>query len=205
MIDKDHPFFFLERLFSIEKSIFHFSRYTYTPDSLFDDREHLSVTGADLTRGWVDAAIDSLEPDQELALHSKVAVDGRTQHIPMIDFSAAELCSEDLGRIRAYLPKSVFLSLGFYRSGRSFHAYSARLLGPKAWMQLMGRLLLINQRHRHEVVDTRWIGHRLIAGYCSLRFSSNTDQYLSMPRKVEIVTILKSKPPRLSASSFGVQ
>lgn len=48
----------------------------------------------------------------------------------------------------------------------------------------MGHLLLINPRNGAEVVDTRWVGHRLIGGFGSLRWSNNSGQYLGLPTRV---------------------
>lgn len=194
MIGDDHPFFFLDPLFGREDSVFSFSRYVYTPDSLFDERELLEVVGSELSVEWLDEQLNRLRPNQELAIHSNVWVKKRTFHIPMLDFSTDQLASEDLNRIKAFLPMRVFATSSFYQSGRSFHAYSRHLLEPREWYDFLGRALLINPRDGRQIVDTRWIGHRLIAGYCSLRFSNNSGQYRSMPRQVSIRELAEIKP-----------
>lgn len=194
MIADDHPFFFLEPLFGREGAIFHFSRYIYTPDSLFDERELFEVPGSDLTGEWLGDQFRALKPDQELAIHSKVVIDGRTVHIPMLDFATGQIGPEQLQRVRAFLPERVFVTSAFYHSGRSFHAYSKHLLAPKDWYAFLGRALLINPPEDGQIIDTRWVGHRLIAGYCSLRFSNNSRQYRAMPRKVSIRTFTDSRP-----------
>lgn len=186
MIERDHPFFFLEPLFSRKGSLFHFSRYVYTPDSLLDEREFLAVRGEDLDAGWVEEAMRHLASDQELAFHSNVTIDGRTWHIPMMDFCIPQLGARDIDRVRAFLPRQVFNMSAYYLSGTSFHAYSTRLLQPKDWLNFMGRMLLINRPGSSEIIDTRWVGHRLIAGYGSLRFSNNSGRYLGMPREISI-------------------
>ena len=47
---------------------------------------------------------------------------------------------------------------------------------------------IINQvllfRDGQEIVDSRWIGHRLIGGYSSLRWTNNTGMYRSEPSKI---------------------
>ena len=193
MIDLEHPFFFLEPLFSERGAVFHFSRYVYTPDSLFDEREFLDVSGSDLTVEWLEDAVRELKVDQELAIHSNVTIDNRTWHIPMIDFAADRLATHKLDRVRAFLPPRVFTSMAFFYSGRSFHAYSSTLLSPKDWLGFLGRLLLINPKDGETIVDSRWVGHRLIAGYCSLRFSNNSHHYLGVPKKVGIRGLLESR------------
>jgi hypothetical protein len=193
MIKSTHPYFFLERLFSKHDSVFHLSRYVYSPDSLFDAREHLSLKGSELTVTLLDDLISNLGPDQELAIHSNViGDDGRTRHIPMIDFSTSRLSGEQIDRIRRFLPPRVFSSSAFFESGRSFHAYSTNLLSPSEWAEFLGRLLLVNPRDSEAIIDSRWIGHRLIAGYCSLRLSNNTRNYLAEPKYVSIGALLES-------------
>ncbi|SRR6266478_3015198 len=195
MIDPDHPYFFLEPLFGREGAVFHFSRYVYTPDSLFDDRHLLELSGQDLTLDWLERSIRELKPDQELAIHSTVNIAGRTWHIPMIDFVAHQIEPRQLDRIRAFLPSGLFATFAFYHSGRSFHAYSTNLLAPKDWLGFLGRTLLINPPDGDQIVDARWVGHRLIAGYCSLRFSNNSHRYLGMPRRIGIRSIVENRVP----------
>lgn len=185
MIPEDHPFHFLFSLFRRADATFALSKYVYTPDSLMDEREFIRLPGEALTKDWVEAVVASLRPDQELALHSNVRLNGRNWHIPMIDFSLEKMMSEDVfDRMSRYLPKSLMLNMAVYSSGRSFHAYSTTLLGPKEWHDFMGRLLLINPRNAEAIVDTRWVGHRLIGGFGSLRWSNNSEQYLGLPSRV---------------------
>lgn len=185
MITEDHPYHFLSSLFRRADATFAFSKYVYTPDALMDEREFLSLPGKELTKDWVEAMVTSLRPDQELALHSNVNINGRNWHIPMIDFSVEKMVPQDIfDRMSRYLPKAMMLNMTVYSSGRSFHAYSLTLLGPKEWHDFMGRLLLINPRNTDAIVDTRWVGHRLIGGFGSLRWSNNSEQYLGLPSRV---------------------
>lgn len=182
MIIENHPFHFLAPLFQREQATFALSKYVYTPDSLLDEREVLAVSGDDMTEEWIKTTLSKLRPDQELAFHSIVRISGRNWHIPMIDFSLTNGMSQNIfDRMSRYLPKALMLNMAVYATGRSFHAYSTTLLGPKEWYDFMGRLLLINPRDTGSVVDTRWVGHRLIGGFGSLRWSNNTGQYLSLP------------------------
>ncbi|WP_081101724.1 primase 1D-like protein [Ectopseudomonas mendocina] len=186
MIGSDHPFHFLSSLFDSEDSSFCFSKYIYLPDSPLDEREIFSIRGIDITLPLVEQIIASLGADQELAIHSTVRLKGRNYHIPMIDFSM----TEDIGgkvfdRMSRYLNKSLLLNMAFYKSGRSFHAYSTTLLTPKEWIDFMGRLLLINPANKESIVDSRWIGHRLIGGFGSLRWSNNSGTYLGSPARTK--------------------
>lgn len=185
MISESHPFFFLLPLFQKNDAVFSLSKYVYIPDSLFDDREHIVISSKDFSETRINGEIASLRSDQELALHSKVRVKGKTFHIPMIDFSIEGSIGNDVfDRMGRYLPKSLMLNMAIYASGRSFHAYSTTLLGPKDWCDFMGRLLLVNPHHLPDIVDARWIGHRLIGGFGSLRWSNNSHQYLGLPSRI---------------------
>lgn len=185
MITEAHPVRFLSTLFKRSGATFTLSKYVYTPDSLMDEREVLSVAGDHLTEEWVDLMIASLRSDQELAFHSTVRLNGKTWHVPMIDFSLETGLSENIfDRMSRYLPKALMLSMAAFSSGRSFHAYSTTLLAPREWYDFMGRLLLINPRDGEAVVDTRWVGHRLIGGFGSLRWSNNSGQYAGLPSRV---------------------
>lgn len=185
MIAELHPFHFIQRLFLREEATFSFSKYVYTPDSLFDEREFLTFLGNELTEERINKEIASLRPDQELALHSNVRIKGKNLHLPMIDFSLEEMANREVfDRMSRYLPKTLMLNMAVYTTGRSFHAYSTTLLTPKEWVDFMGRLLLINPRNHADIVDSRWIGHRLIGGYGSLRWSNNSGQYLGAPSRI---------------------
>lgn len=118
MFDEDHPFSFLSSLVRQDNATFTLSKYVYTADSLFDERESLSVAGKNLTDDWVSATIGSLRPDQELAFHSSVRVGSRNWHIPMIDFSLERQVSQDIfDRMSRYLPKTLMLNMAVYASG----------------------------------------------------------------------------------------
>ncbi len=187
MIGSDHPVEFLYPLLGKEDALFTLSKYIYTADSLLDERERMVISGKELTRTKVEQLIDSLRPDQELALHSEVVIGRRHFHIPMIDFSTATLPNDLFERMLRYLPKSIILNMAMYKSGRSFHAYSTTLLGKKDWYSFMGRLLLINQVGCAQIVDTRWVGHRLIGGFGSLRWSNNSGQHLGLPSRTRFI------------------
>lgn len=187
MISKEHPYHFIAPLLDKTNSVFQLSRYVYMADSLLDEREYLSVHSREFTEEWVATTIRSLAVNQELALHSKILVNGRTWHIPMIDFAIeGELSEVALDRLRLFSPKSVRYNMAVFASGRSFHAYSTTLLSPKEWLAFMGRLLLINPKQGKEIIDSRWIGHRLIGGFCALRWSDHSGMYRGEPSRLAI-------------------
>jgi hypothetical protein len=189
MITETHPYFFLESLFSRPDAVFSFSRYVYTPDSVFDEREVFETAGHDITAGWLENQIEALHENQELAIHSRVIMQGRAWHIPMLDFATTRISNDELSRLRAFLPAKAFRSAAFFNSGRSFHLYSEALITPKEWLEFLGRALLVNPREEPPIIDSRWIGHRLLAGYCSLRLSNSSNQYRGMPRRVGLAAM----------------
>ena len=186
MIKEDHPFEFLNQLlFSRQNMRLQFSKYVYKEDSLFDERVIVNVQTNDLDKKKVEKLITGLSDNEELALHSRVVVGGRTYHIPMIDFAALDaLEEEDLNRLSYFIMKPIYREMEFYSSGRSFHAYSTRLLSPKEWLEFNGRLLLVDIDDKKRIIDTRWVGHRIISGYSSLRWSCNTKQHSEYPKRL---------------------
>lgn len=168
-----------------EDITFEFSRYVHTPQQLFDKRQTFQLTGHEISESRVSEVFQSLSVDEELAMHSRVRRRGRNYHIPMIDFVANNWTQKLESEFRKYLQKRINRQLLVFSSGRSFHAYGLCLLEPKEWFEFMGRLLLINPPGDLQYVDTRWIGHRLIGGFSSLRWSCNTSNYKKYPEYLE--------------------
>ena len=54
------------------------------------------------------------------------------------------------------------------------------------WIKFMGSLLLLNIPGKIKIVDSRWVGHRLLGGYASLRWSNNTRQYKRFPVLIDV-------------------
>lgn len=156
------------------------SRYHYIPQSFEDIRYEFSCPTNLLNENTLLEMLLTLEPNFELAMHSKVIISGNTYHFPMIDFGSkgsSPAASETLKELCRHW------SMGFniYESGRSFHAYGNRLLTHELWLQFMGSLLLLNKPSGYKLIDERWIGHRIMAGYSALRWSKNTSQYKKFP------------------------
>ena len=101
-------------------------------------------------------------------------------HLPMIDFATSDSAMA-LAVTRSLLHELHLPEPYLFSSGRSFHGYCPVLLSADSWRIFMGALLLLNPDSGREVVDHRWVGHRLMAGYGALRWSWNTDQYVSYP------------------------
>jgi hypothetical protein len=162
-----------------------FSIYEYQPQSVFDTRTFIDVLAKDADENWVAQKLGSLSNGEELAFHSVYKKGKRKYHLPMIDFDCG-LRELDYAKDILYkvLPNHIYSGLVFFESGRSLHAYGSTGLSNKQWVDFMGRLLLANLPNKPSIVDTRWVGHRLMGGFSSLRWSSNSGMYLKIPTHV---------------------
>ncbi|WP_456059104.1 primase 1D-like protein [Burkholderia paludis] len=156
----------------------HFSRYTYVPQSIDDHRTPIQVPLAQVTPAWLGDQLSQLAPGEELAMHSTLTRGRRIKHIPMVDFAVK---SGPVTEVAKWATSHLGIDLQFFDSGRSFHAYGTLPISKTQWVRLMGLLLLGNAPNRKPVVDSRWIGHRLLAGYSTLRWSKNTAHYTRWP------------------------
>jgi hypothetical protein len=171
------------------------SAYTNFPESLLDVR-----TSEWVHRGRVLKRFEqwrtSLSGEQELAFHSRVRVatkdDGvTTRHIPLVDFKTSDrtVVEKAAGNL---VDEQHVADAALFASGRSYHLYLDVLLSPAEWVKFMGRLLLLNPRVGPAVVDSRWIGHRMMSGFAALRWTANTIPYTAPPQLVR----RWGKPPR---------
>jgi hypothetical protein len=163
-----------------------FGIYHYIPQALDDERRIEKVLAHDAV-DWLSDASSALGQGEEVALHSRVYPREPTAlalHLGMVDFRTDDMQLADWARaeILGEPSRSGFLLV---QSGRSFHLYVLRLLTESEWVKFMGRLLLLNLPDGKEVVDGRWVGHRLLAGYGSLRLTKRNDIYLMEPSVVE--------------------
>ncbi|WP_256666165.1 hypothetical protein [Pseudomonas sp. B14-6] len=194
-LDSSHPSEIIKELANwlADELLFELSIYEYEPQSILDTREIFKIRAADFTQEAIENKIDNLAPNKELAFHSILRHNKKKYHIPMIDFQAPEnKIRESISSLEKVIPKSIFNELVFYNSGRSCHAYSLKIISNSEWIDFMGRLLLVSHPHEDQIIDTRWIGHRLMSGFSSLRWSANTDQYLALPRKIIMHSTLKN-------------
>jgi hypothetical protein len=162
------------------------SVYSYVPQTVQDERTIEVFDPKHMLAGY-SRLESSLAAGKEIAFHSRVIVGRghpRTAHIPMIDFTTDKLLDQDRSRV-IDMARSCGVRNGlFFHSGRSYHFYGLALLRPAKWRYFMLRAQLLNLPGCPDLVDTRWIAHRLIAGYGSLRWTRNTNQYVGAPRLV---------------------
>lgn len=168
-----------------EDLVLRFSQYLYRPRSLFDERREFSCRGNDVTAIWLEQKLSELPAGWDLALNSLVERRrGKLFHIPMVDFSCSDFSLIQSTEVKELIGRDIFDEMIFFDSGRSFHGYSTELIGRKRWIEFMGRLLLLNAPNSKAIVDSRWVGHRLIGGYSALRWSANSPHYIHEPLRV---------------------
>lgn len=200
-----HPLRIIDELRSLrgDSLLLNFSRYRYRPQSPIDERETFSVSISMVDNRWLLSEIEALPDGWELALNSTV-IDGRNRkfHIPMIDFVGRDASMIFSGHYRDVLGRNIVDQLQYFDSGRSFHAYSPVLVSKARWLKLMGSLLLLNLPDAEPFIDSRWIGHRLRAGYSALRWSARTSQYRIAPHYID-KTALLNKARRKGEKGVG--
>lgn len=160
--------------------------YDYTPQSVTDARSVREIRLPALRREYHALRLQ-LRAEEEIAFQSRVRTSKRGQpaHVPLIDFVGSPhptAFADAASVLRHFGAEQAYL----YSSGRSFHMYGTNLVSKHRWEQMLGRLLLLNLPGRDPVLDTRWVGHRLIAGYGALRWSSRSSLHQREPRLVAI-------------------
>lgn len=188
IIPSGHPYWHVRSIvenFRSEIRVLYFSYYEYIPQSLIDNRETFSLSAEDfLEPSTIEATLRRTPSDREMAIHSMVDMQsGERRHIPMVDMSTGS--AAQLAKLRPVLGEELFQRFKWYRSGRSFHGYGRSLITSSEWTALMGLLLLANQKGHPPTVDPRWVGHRLIAGYASLRWTKKTPHYINLPKEID--------------------
>lgn len=152
-----------------------FDIYEYIPQSFIDNRSSFTVSARDIDEKWLIQQLNVLPTNKEICWSSKVIINDNILHIPMIDFATEN--KQDV-----YVVENLMnVKPSYYLSGRSFHAYFPTLLNDEQWAKFMGTLLLCNPPDR-EIIDNRWVGHRLMGQFSSLRWSCNTKQYKQLPQ-----------------------
>jgi hypothetical protein len=130
-------------------------------------RQH-TVTRAELASIVADPARYLPDDAHVLAICSncELSDSGGAHHVLMMDFRIvpSPSATDDV----TSLAKKMGVTHGaVLESGRSYHLYGYEPVDELAWLRFMGRCILANP-----LTDTRYIGHRLIAGYAVLRITS---------------------------------
>lgn len=186
MIPATHPYWHVRSVVQLARDIVAVpvSYYTYRPQTVADTRtKWLIPIDQFLDPELMAETLGNTPVSQEMAVHSDMRLaDGTRAHLVMVDMSTS--AKAHLEKLRAFLGDHFFQRIAWYASGRSFHGYGESLLAEADWVRFMGLLLLANQPRLEPTVDPRWIGHRLMAGYASLRWTRNTPHYLGLPKSI---------------------
>ena len=166
-----------------EVHTFEFSRYVYRPRTIHDERHVFFLPAPRLREGFLEA-YESLRDDEEIAINSRVYLrSGEIRHMPMLDMIGA-FAPENLPLIEACLRDHNISRFFVFSSGRSYHLYGIGCIPPEQYEKFLGRALLLNMPGRPDVVDQRWIGHRLLGGYATLRWTNRSGYYKAYPTKL---------------------
>lgn len=188
MIPKTHPYWHVRSIVERSSDVVAVpvSYYIYQPQTVADSRTTWLMSSEEfLDPQHVLEVLEHVPVGQEMAVHSDLRLsNGECSHLVMVDMSTSS--KAHLEKLRAFLGENLFQTISWFASGRSFHGYGESLLRESDWVKFMGLLLLANQPRLEHTVDPRWIGHRLIAGYASLRWTKNTHHYLGLPTRLEV-------------------
>lgn len=159
---------------------FSFSRYVYVPQAISEKREAFEAPAPHALRVFQEA-FTSLKDCEEIAFHSLIQSPSGSRHIPFLDMSC-ERIEDHIKNLRPAFLDFGIQKFSVFQSGRSFHIYGHGLLQDQnELIRFMGRLLLLNLPKQERVIDERWVGHRLMAGYLTLRWTNNNPHYRMMP------------------------
>ncbi|WP_157050744.1 hypothetical protein [Herbaspirillum rhizosphaerae] len=175
-----HPILLAKKWKSLlgDHALMTFSSYKYVPQQVKDERRIFTVRLGEITDSWLTDRIGELPTDHEIALHSAIDTGNGIKHIPMVDFCTTDTISQ---KFISWIYESSGITLRLYDSGRSFHGYGIEPISDANWISFMGLILLANLPGESPLIDTRWVGHRLLAGYSSLRWSANSFHSLKLP------------------------
>lgn len=183
MIPESHPYWLVRSVVAQRDDVVAVpaSYYTYLPRTVADIRSEWLIPVEEFLNPELMHRYMEQTPDgHEMAVHSDIRLSSQERvHLVMVDMATSS--KAHLEKLRAFLGDNFFQKISWYGSGRSFHGYGESLLPEVNWVKFMGLLLLANLPKLEPTVDPRWIGHRLLAGYASLRWTKNTDHYLGLP------------------------
>lgn len=102
-----------------------------------------------------------------LGFESRVVIEGKHMHIPMVDFSNSRVKDLNLQRVREIL-NELRENKGFVLdSGRCFHYYGENILKDSEWLDFMKRCSFYDE------IGEKYINHQLREGTCCLRIVTN--------------------------------
>lgn len=186
------PHLISEGLIPLESDI-SFKRYTYIKSQFIDDFSEFMVPASIIDINWLQIQISQLSIHEEIAINSEILCGKRKLYLPLVDLSPKNINNKNFHDVISKLLNFWEMDFFVFDSGRSFHLYGARPFKTKSnWMRFTASLLLLNEPGKQTLIDTRWVGHRIMAGFSSLRLSNNTSQYKRYPIFIGMLSELLS-------------
>ncbi len=194
---KDHPVALIPQIREKwgDRAVLEFAVYTYIPQQV-GLRELFQIAAIEVTPEWFADQLAQLKTGQEIALQSRIETEnGDKFHIGMLDFALTSKKFDPRPILRRHLGPLAD-QIEFYRSGKSFHGYVIDKFRDETHdlTAFWARALLCEEHGPRDIVDTRWIGHRLEAGYGALRWSCHTKPYKQLPYKWDFDAIPNPQP-----------
>ena len=153
---------------------------------LVQDRKWHRLRRDALTLDNLLERIKRLPEDRALAVTSRVTLyDQRKRHIPMVDFRC-EPTEAYLQNITEWMHEIDNTGGLVLKTTNSYHYYGITLLTDRQWVKFVGRCLLLVPD-----VDVRYLGHRLMEGWGSLRLSPDSHSSTT-GNEPEVVRIIES-------------
>jgi hypothetical protein len=175
--------FFLDHCLSQGVKSVELGIYKYVPQSV-DDERTVRRAGVENFIAKFGAIREKLGNEFDISIHSRVfrRVAGKVvvSHIPMLDL-AGELPAAGITALQEVAGEFDIREFAIFHSGRSYHVYFYKCLSASNWLKFMGRCLLLNAVGQDPLVDSRWIGHRIYAGYAALRWTRRNHWYVGDP------------------------
>ena len=164
---------------------FEFSKYVYRPQEISERRDIFRASRDRVTDLFLEER-SLLKEKEEIAFHSRIVGKNKILQIPMIDMGCENI-EKHLPELKKAFRDSQIKEFSVFHSGRSFHVYGHSLINDEQQLlKFIGRVLLLNLPKAERVIDERWVGHRLMAGYLTLRWTNNNPHYKSLPQKIEM-------------------
>ncbi len=126
--------------------------------------EHYKLRKGEVTAENINRIINSLKEDVVLGVLSRVRAGRNRAHIPMMDFDERK-CEGRWDIIESFL-RGIDQEGIILHSGRAYHFYGVHLLQERDWLNFLGKCIL------SDLVDDRYVGHRLLDGCGILRISA---------------------------------
>lgn len=154
--------------------------YSYRRRHLHADQRIVTCNVNRLAATYQELA-DGASAGREIAIRSRcVLKDGATiRHLPMLDWRGRK--PPPKGRLQQLARAIGADEFALFDSGRSFHIYFKTLLDQSKFSEFMTQAVLVENRDSTSGVDYRWVAHRLLDGFATLRWSAVTKRHRREP------------------------